>query len=371
MDFENQNAVSAENLLQDDVIKICNLTKKYGSKKAVDHANFSVKRGEIMGFLGPNGAGKSTTMNILTGYLSATEGTVMVGGTDVLENPKEAKGKIGYLPENPPLYLDMTVREYLEFVYDIKKVKLDMSEHINRVMETVKIAQVADRMIKNLSKGYKQRVGLAQALIGDPEVLVLDEPTVGLDPKQIVEIRNVIKTLGESRTIILSTHILQEVSAVCDRVTVINNGKIVAADTLKNLSVSVGERGKYEVVAIGEFDTVKAVLASVDGIKSMTSVASDTENACAFVIEFEDGCDLRREVFDAFKKAEVPMIGLESKELTLEEIFLKLTNKNEVVEEEQLKTETSFLQAIKQKLPIGKGKKPIEKNTKKGEEAGE
>lgn len=347
MNFENQNAVSAGDTLQDDVVKICNLTKKYGSKKAVDNVSLSVKRGEIMGFLGPNGAGKSTTMNILAGYLSATEGTVMVGRTDVLENPKEAKRKIGYLPENPPLYLDMTVHEYLEFVYELKKVQLDMHKHIKRVMETVKITQVADRMIKNMSKGYKQRVGLAQALIGDPEVLILDEPTVGLDPKQIVEIRNVIRTLGESRTIILSTHILQEVSAVCDRVTVINNGRIVAADTLKNLSVSLGERGKYEVAAIGEHGAVEAVLESVSGIKSIISIASEVENACGFVIEFEDGYDLRREVFDAFAKADIPMIGLKSMELTLEEIFLKLTNIDKTIEE--------------------KVERPIAKITKKGE----
>ncbi len=358
MDFENQNAVSTENNMSDDVIKICNLTKRYGSKKAVNNASFSVKRGEIMGFLGPNGAGKSTTMNILTGYLSATEGSAMIGVIDVLENPKAAKAKIGYLPENPPLYLDMTVREYLEFVYELKKVKLNMEEHINSVMEIVKITQVSDRIIKNLSKGYKQRVGLAQALIGDPEVLVLDEPTVGLDPKQIVEIRNVIKTLGESRTIILSTHILQEVSAVCDRVTVINNGRIVAADTLKNLSVSIGERGKYEVCAEGQPAKVRALLETIDGVKGITPVTSESDNESSFVMEFENGKDLRREVFEAFAKAEIPMIGLKSMELTLEEIFLKLTNTPDEVEEIETE-EKGFLENIKSKFQSFKGGQPI------------
>ncbi len=335
MDFENQNMVSADIHISDDVIKICNLTKRYGSKRAVNDVSFSVKRGEIMGFLGPNGAGKSTTMNILTGYLSATDGRVMIDDIDVLENPKAAKAKIGYLPENPPLYLDMTVREYLKFVYELKKVKLDMDNHINEVMEIVKITQVADRIIKNLSKGYKQRVGLAQALIGDPEVLVLDEPTVGLDPKQIVEIRNVIKTLGESRTVILSTHILQEVSAVCDRVTVINNGKIAVTDNLKNLSASIGERGKYEVTAIGDADKVKELLETIDGIKSVTPAVSETETQCVFIIEFDNSQDLRQEVFEAFSGTDIPMIGLKSMELSLEEIFLKLTNTNEVLEEKE------------------------------------
>ena len=237
MDLENNAAVLADMPSEDGaVIEICGLTKKYGSKKAVDNISFKVRRGEILGFLGPNGAGKSTTMNILTGYISATSGSVRVDGLDVLENPKEVKKKIGYLPENPPLYFDMTVREYLKFVYELKGAKKPEREHIDEVMEIARISHMADRMIKNLSKGYKQRVGLAQALIGDPEVLILDEPTVGLDPKQIIEIRNVIRELGKDRTVILSTHILQEVSAVCDRVAIINRGRLVALDTLESLS---------------------------------------------------------------------------------------------------------------------------------------
>ena len=231
----------SENMMEENnAVEICGLSKSYGGNKALDNISFSVRRGEIMGFLGPNGAGKSTTMNILTGCISASQGSVTVCGCDVLENPKIVKGKIGYLPEQPPLYFDMTVYEYLSFVYDLKKVKNDKKAHIEHVMQLVQISDMQGRMIKNLSKGYKQRVGLAQALIGDPEVLVLDEPTVGLDPKQIVEIRNVIKAIGKERTIILSTHILQEVSAVCDRVTIIAHGRIVAENTIEGLEELAG-----------------------------------------------------------------------------------------------------------------------------------
>lgn len=317
----------------DAVIKICGLTKKYGTKCAVDGIDFSVKRGEIMGFLGPNGAGKSTTMNILTGYISATSGAVLVDGIDILENPKAVKKKIGYLPENPPLYFDMTVREYLEFVYELKKVKEKRDAHLGRIMQIVKITHVADRMIKNLSKGYKQRVGLAQALIGDPEVLVLDEPTVGLDPKQIIEIRNVIKELGRSRTVILSTHILQEVSAVCDRVTIINHGRIVAMNTLEGLSEDMGEKGKYLIRAAESETKVRFVLSSIPGMKYMGYVNSFEPGTSDFIIEFEPGLDLRENVFRAFAEADIPLIGFKSMELTLEEIFIRVTNAPEVVEE--------------------------------------
>lgn len=331
MDMENRDMVQ-ENA-RDAVIEICGLTKKYGTKKALDGIDLTVKRGEIMGFLGPNGAGKSTTMNILTGYISATEGTAKVDGEDILENQKAVKKKIGYLPENPPLYFDMTVREYLEFVYELKKVKNNKDKHLNDIMEVVKITHVADRMIKNLSKGYKQRVGLAQALIGDPEVLILDEPTVGLDPQQIIEIRNVIKELGENRTVILSTHILQEVTAICDRVTIINKGKIVAMDTLENLSASIGEKGKYLVRACAGKNIVEDIFASVNGIKSVQYTNSLEEGTSDFIIEFNDDMDLRADVFRAFAKADVPLIGFKSLELTLEEIFIKVTTAADAADE--------------------------------------
>ena len=218
------------------MIDVQHLTKRYGSHCAVNDISFQVAEGEILGFLGPNGAGKSTTMNILTGYLSSTEGTVKINGHDILEEPNEAKASIGYLPEQPPLYLDMTVREYLDFMFDLKKCTFDRAKHIKEICQLVQIEHVYGRLIKNLSKGYKQRVGVAQALIGNPPVLILDEPTVGLDPNQIIEIRTLIKNLGKHHTVILSSHILPEVEAVCDRIVIINNGEIVADDTAKDLS---------------------------------------------------------------------------------------------------------------------------------------
>lgn len=324
---EGNTATETAPVKKDDaVIRICDLTKKYGAKKAVNKISFDVKRGEILGFLGPNGAGKSTTMNIITGYISATSGSVEVDGIDILESPKEARKKIGYLPENPPLYLDMTVSEYLNFVYELKKVREPRKEHIDGIMQVVKITHVADRMIRNLSKGYKQRVGLAQALIGNPDVLILDEPTVGLDPKQIIEIRNVIRELGRSRTVILSTHILQEVTAICDRVAIINHGRVAALDTIENLSASFGEKGKYLVRAIGSRDEVRDILNSVAGMKYAGFVKVSEPKTVDFMIEFEEGLDLRREVFEAFASGNVPLIGFRSMDLSLEEIFIKITN---------------------------------------------
>lgn len=229
------------------MIEVKNLVKQYGDKLAVDHISFTVQDGEILGFLGPNGAGKSTTMNIITGYLSSTEGTVTIDGCEILDDPIGAKSKIGYLPEIPPLYMDMTVKRYLDFMYDLKKVTLPRQAHIKDVCDLVKITHVYNRVIKNLSKGYKQRVGLAQALLGNPPLLILDEPTVGLDPKQIIEIRNLIRSLGKKHTVILSSHVLSEVQATCDRVIVINNGQIVADDTEENLSKNL--TGEHRLLA--------------------------------------------------------------------------------------------------------------------------
>ena len=225
------------------MIEVTNLSKHYGGKKAVDDISFTVGKGEILGFLGPNGAGKTTVMNMITGYISATHGTVTVNGYDILLNPREAKGCIGYLPEHPPLYLDMTVNEYLNFVCRLKKAKMPYKQHLNEIKEMVKLGDMGGRLIKNLSKGCRQRVGLAQALVGSPEVLVLDEPTVGLDPAQIIEIRTLIKRLGRSRTIILSSHILPEISAVCERMIIINNGYIAASGTLEELIGTSGGEG--------------------------------------------------------------------------------------------------------------------------------
>ena len=252
------------------MIEVKNLKKRYGNKLAVNDVSFTVENGEILGFLGPNGAGKSTTMNIITGYLSSTEGSVTIDGCEILEDPIGAKSKIGYLPEFPPLYPDMTVIKYLEFMYDLKKVKLPKKAHIAEVCDLVKITHVKDRVIKNLSKGYKQRVGLAQALLGNPELLILDEPTVGLDPKQIIEIRNLIKSLGKKHTVILSSHVLPEVQATCDRVIVINKGSIVADDTPENLSKKLTGEHKLVVRIDGREQEVYSTLRAIDGMIAVT-----------------------------------------------------------------------------------------------------
>lgn len=314
------------------MIEVQNLTKSYGSKLALDNVSFSVNKGEILGFLGPNGAGKSTTMNILTGYLSCTSGVAKIAGYDVLENPIEAKRAIGYLPEQPPLYLDMTVKEYLNFIYDIKNVKLPRDKHIKEVCDVVKITNVFGRMIKNLSKGYKQRVGLAQALIGNPPVLILDEPTVGLDPKQIIEIRTLIKSLGEKHTVILSSHILPEIQAVCDRVVVIAQGKLVADDTTANLSKNMSEDKRYTVLVEGPEDEVAKILRGVSGMHEVVQLGKREEingsSVFEYTIEAEENVDVRREVFKRLAERSFPILGLRSSEMTLEEIFLKLTKES-------------------------------------------
>lgn len=308
-----------------EMIAVSNLAKHYGSKAALDGISFTVSEGEILGFLGPNGAGKSTTMNILTGYLSSTEGSASVGGFDVLDRPIEAKKLIGYLPENPPLYMDMTVKDYLNFIYDLKKLKLDRAQHIKEVCGLVKIENVYHRLIKNLSKGYKQRVGLAQALLGNPKVLIMDEPTVGLDPKQIIEIRNLIKSLGKKHTIILSSHILPEVQAICDRVIVINDGKIVADDTTENLSKNLSTDHRFTVRVEGPESDVYRLLNTIPAMKEVTTLGEKETGCYDFIVESKPGEDVRREVFKRLAERGFPILGLRSSELTLEDIFLQLT----------------------------------------------
>ena len=249
-----------------EMIKISHLVKNYGNFTAVDDISFEVAKGEVLGFLGPNGAGKSTTMNMLTGYLSSTSGSIKIGGVDVLDDPLNAKRLIGYLPEQPPLYPDMTVEEYLSFAYDLKNCKLNKEKHLREICEVVKITDVYKRMLKNLSKGYKQRVGIAQALVGNPPVIIFDEPTIGLDPKQIIEIRNLIRTLGKEHTVILSTHILQEVQAVCDRIVIINKGKIVANELTENISRAVENTRRFNVKISGPQKEVLNMLRSRPGI---------------------------------------------------------------------------------------------------------
>lgn len=307
------------------MIEVSNLTKRYGQNLAVDNVTFHVDQGEVLGFLGPNGAGKSTTMNILTGYLSATDGVCKIDGHDILDDPLGARKAIGYLPEQPPLYLDMTVKDYLDFVYDLKKADLPRRQHIHEVCEVVKIENVYKRLIKNLSKGYKQRVGIAQALIGNPEVLILDEPTVGLDPNQIIEIRTLIKSLGEKHTVILSSHILPEVQAVCDRVVVINRGKVVADDTTTNLSRNMSEEHRYTILIDGPEAEVAKTLRSISGMKEVQLLGKREEGVYEYQVEAENGGDLRREIFKRLSERNWPLLGLRSSELSLEDVFHRLT----------------------------------------------
>ena len=307
------------------MIEISHLVKRYGTKFAVDDISFSVGYGEIVGFLGPNGAGKSTTMNILTGYLSSTSGTAKVGGIDVLEAPYEAKKLIGFLPEQPPLYVDMKVDEYLHFVYDLKKCKLDREKHLAEVCAVTKITDVRHRLIKNLSKGYKQRVGIAQALIGDPKVLIFDEPTVGLDPKQIIEIRNLIRTLGEDHTVILSSHILSEVQAVADRIVIINEGKIVADEKTEDISRAVEDGRRYSVKIAGPQREVLALLKAVPGVVYAETAGERELDSFTYRIESEPGVDIRKPLFFALAERGFAILGLEAAGVSLEDVFMKLT----------------------------------------------
>ena len=311
------------------MIEIKDLVKKYGEKRAVDHISFTVKKGEILGLLGPNGAGKSTTMNILTGYLSATDGEILVDGLDILEHPVEAKKKIGYLPEQPPLYTDMTVSEYLNFVYDLKKVRgTDRKKHLSDIMDTVRISDVKNRLIANLSKGYKQRVGLAQAMVGNPEILILDEPTVGLDPKQIIEIRDVIRKLGKHHTVILSSHILQEVQAVCERVVIINNGKIAAIDSPGNLAKTLSNENKFCLRVAGDERTVLEIIRAIRGVKYVKSLGRKEKGSIDFLIEAEPNVDVRPLIFNSLASAQLPILSMQTIDLSLEDIFLELTEKD-------------------------------------------
>lgn len=307
------------------MIEVQNLTKRYGSHCAVNDISFRVEEGEILGFLGPNGAGKSTTMNILTGYLSASSGNVRINGYDVLEDPNEAKASIGYLPEQPPLYLDMTVREYLDFVYDLKKCTLNRKKHIAEVCRLMHIEHVYGRLIKNLSKGYRQRVGFAQALIGNPPVLILDEPTVGLDPKQIIEIRTLIKNLGKHHTVILSSHILPEVEAVCDRIVIINGGEIVADNTAENLSAQFSSDRRLLARIAGDEQRVYGILKHIPGIANVTTCGEREPGVFEYALEPDEGADFRRALFTALAKDGFPLLGLKSMEMTLEEVFISLT----------------------------------------------
>ncbi len=329
------------------MIEVTGLSKRYGSHLAVENANFTINDGEVVGFLGPNGAGKSTIMNILTGYISLTVGKASINGWDIVENPEQAKRHIGYLPEIPPLYTDMTVVEYLNFIFDLKKVKLPRNPHINEICKLVMIEDVKNRLIKNLSKGYRQRVGIAQALIGNPDTLILDEPTVGLDPKQIIEIRNLISRLGKNHTVILSSHILSEIQAVCDRIIIINKGRIVADGTTDELSKNISEDNSFEVRIAGPQKDVLKTISSIEGVDSVEVLGSIEKNSTDYKIIPLDKKDVRRKMFERLSERNWPILSLRDSAMTLEQIFLRMTsedataNKNLFEKEETHKVKTA------------------------------
>ncbi len=320
------------------MIEVNNLVKQYGDHIAVDHLSFRVEKGQIYGFLGPNGAGKSTTMNIMTGYLSATSGEVVINGHNIFEEPEEAKKCIGYLPEMPPLYMDMTPLEYLKFVAELKKIpKKDQLSMIADVMKLVKITEYRDRLIRNLSKGYKQRVGLAQAILGYPEIIILDEPTVGLDPKQIIEIRDLIKELSKKHTVILSSHIMQEISAVCDYIMIIAHGKLVASDTPENLSKLMLGSNEIELLIRGESSVIQEILSQNSEIISL-AVHHQTEEGCVPVeIKTPAEIDIREKIFYQMSEARCPILMMKSANMSLEDIFLELTADSASDKEEKKK----------------------------------
>ncbi len=307
------------------MIEVKNLVKKYGNHLAVDHLSFQIEAGKIYGFLGPNGAGKSTTMNIMTGYLGATEGEVLIDGHDILKEPEEAKRHIGYLPEQPPLYMDMTVREYLEFAAELKGIgKAKRAEEITEIEKMVRISDVEKRLIKNLSKGYRQRVGLAQAVLGFPEIIILDEPTVGLDPKQIIEIRELIRKLAKKHTVILSSHILAEVREVCDYILIISKGRLVASDTPENLEKMLDDHTTVVIEAQSSPSEMRLILKNIPGIESV-----ETEDAGDYVtwarIREKKGEDVRERIFRAFASAQTPLRTLKTEGTSLEDVFMQLT----------------------------------------------
>lgn len=308
------------------MIEVKDLVKKYGDHVAVDHLSFNIEKGKIYGFLGPNGAGKSTTMNMITGYISATEGSVIINGHDIFEEPEEAKKSIGYLPELPPLYMDMTPREYLEFVAQLKGIaRRKRDKMVQEVIELTKIEDVSDRLIRNLSKGYRQRVGLAQAVLGYPEILILDEPTVGLDPTQIIEIRDLIKKLSKHHTVILSSHILSEVQAICDQVLIIAHGKLVALDTPDNLEKHVSGANTLELTVKAQEYKVKSVLSKIPEVRKIEVHVSTDEGCTDVLVTTKMEEDIREKIFNEFANAKCPILKMTTSNMSLEDVFLKVT----------------------------------------------
>ena len=316
------------------MIEVRHLTKRYGSHTAVSDLSFTIDKGKVYGFLGPNGAGKSTTMNIMTGCLGATEGEVLIDGHNIMDEPMKAKKLIGYLPELPPLYMDMTPREYLRFVLQAKGVpRKDWQEQLERVMDKTRITDVQHRLIRNLSKGYRQRVGIAQALLGNPEVIILDEPTVGLDPAQIIEIRELIRELGKEHTLVLSSHILSEVQAVCDAIMIISRGRLVASDTPENLTALLAGASTLEMEIKATEDEARAILGKVDGVADVTFSQSEGDAVHATVTP-RGGADIREGVFNAFAKAGRPLLEMSRNRASLEDVFMELTQTEDAPQEQ-------------------------------------
>ena len=308
------------------MIKVTNLTKRYGKHVAVDNLSFHVEKGQIYGFLGPNGAGKSTTMNMMTGYLAATEGTVVINGKDIQKEPEEAKKCIGYLPELPPVYMDMTVKEYLNFVAELKKIpKAQRASQVAKVMEMTQITDMQSRLIKNLSKGYRQRVGLSQAILGDPAVIILDEPMVGLDPKQIIEIRDLIRSLAEEHTVILSSHILSEVSAICDHIMIIAKGKLVASDSPEGLQKLMGRSVCLNMEVKGDWEQIKGIIEGVEGVDTVEYEGEKEPGVAKVQVVAKEEADIREAVFFALTEARLAILSMQQTEKSLEDIFLELT----------------------------------------------
>lgn len=334
------------------MIEVKNLVKRYGDHLAVKGLSFTIEEGKIYGFLGPNGAGKSTTMNMITGYLASTEGQILINGHDILEEPEAAKKCIGYLPEMPPLYMDMTVLEYLRFVAELKKIsKEEREKQIEDVMDLVKIKDMENRLIKNLSKGYRQRVGLAQAILGYPEIIILDEPTVGLDPKQIIEIRDLIKSLGEKHTVILSSHILSEVSAVCDYVMIISQGRLVASDTPENLAEMTLGSNTLELTVKGELGVIVSEFGTISGIDDIKYVNSEEEGCIDVTIRTPKNTDLRETIFFKMARIQCPILKMQSTTVSLEDVFLELTgNPDDPVHEPEEETKEDIKEEIQEDM---------------------
>ena len=369
----NVKTYGSKRLEEKTVIEVKNVTKKYGSTIAVDNISFDVKDGEVVGFLGPNGAGKSTTMNMITGFIEATSGQIIINGNDISRRPRKAKKDIGYMPENVPLYYELTTKEFITYMAELKMVKRnERKEQVEKVIAEVGLEEVKNKLIRNLSRGYKQRVSMAGALIGNPDVIILDEPTVGLDPKQITEIRNLIKDLGKKHTVILSSHILSEVSQICERVIIINKGKIVAIDTPENLEKSAREKNGISVTVEDPKDNMKNLKEKIREIDNIELVKDNEDGTKQYIITTSSNIDLRKRLFEVLPKEEIVIFELKKTETTLEDAFIKLIDTKVVEKNEEQKIEENSKEVkenkeIKDKSKANKEKKIKEKNDKKEE----